>query len=175
MADFAAAVAITLVNEGGGRIANNPADKGGVTRWGITTASLSAFRKKAVSDSDVRMLTEAEAKTIYQANYWTPLRCSEIGSQAVASAVFDAGVLTGTANAARTVQAAVGATVDGQIGPKTIAAINGADTNTTLRAFSGALQQYLVRIVQRDSSQAVFLCGWLKRAAVSQALPFLLA
>jgi lysozyme family protein len=174
VADFSASIALVLVNEGGDRYTENPLDKGGPTRFGIRLDTLSAFRKKAVTAADVKALTEAEARAIYQANYWAPLGCAQFGNQSLATAVLDAGVLTGISNSARMLQACVGVAVDGQIGPKTIAAVNGAVSGTVLAAFSQKLQAYLVAIVQRDASQVAFLVGWLKRAAVMQALPFLL-
>lgn len=174
MADFLRSLAIVLVNEGGSTFTNRAEDKGGPTRYGISLATLAAFRKKPVTEMDVRTLTEQEARVIYEANYWSVLKCAQYGSQALATSVFDAGVLTGTSNAARMLQQAVGATVDGQIGSKSIAAINSAESGAVIALFSTALQQYLVRIVQRDKTQVPFAVGWLKRAAVMQAYPFLL-
>ena len=181
---FDRAIAIVLVNEGGSRYTdpstatpNNPiaSDRGGPTRYGITLATLSAWRKKPVTNNDVRMLTETEARDIYLNNYWKPLRCNEYGNQAVATAVVDAGVVSGISNAARQLQTAVGVTVDGAIGPKSLAAIKAADPVALVAKFSQLMQGYMVAIVKRDASQTVFLVGWLKRVAVMQAMPFLLA
>lgn len=163
---------LTLVWEGGGLYTKALADRGGSTRWGIDLATLSGYRGKPCTDVDVKNLTQQEAEAIYEARYWIPLRCDEYGSDALAAGVFDCGVLTGTANAARTLQASVGASVDGAIGPKTLAAVRAADKVATACAFSVAWQKYVVAIVQRDKTQAPFLIGWLRRAAAIQAYSF---
>lgn len=166
-ADFRRAYALTAVYEGG--YVFNRQDKGGETNRGITAATLSSYRKAPVTSSDMKNLTEAEAQAIYQKLYWSPLRCDDYFSSALSAGVFDCGVLTGVANASRMLQAAVGATVDGNVGPKTLAAVRAADTLTTCLSFSAAWQKYLLAIVERDNTQAQFLIGWLRRASSMQA------
>lgn len=169
---FNRAVALTLISEGGGLYTKATADRGGATRWGISIATLSGYRGKPCTDVDVKNLTQAEAEAIYETRYWNPLKCDDYASEAFAAGVFDCGVLTGTANAARTLQASVGAVVDGIIGPKTIAAVRASDKLTAACAFSVAWQKYLVSIVQRDRTQSVFLNSWLRRAATMQTYIF---
>lgn len=169
---FKRAVSLTLISEGGDRYVNNKLDAGGPTRFGISLPTLSGYRGKPCTDLDVKNLTQVEAETIYETRYWNPLKCDDYASEALAAGVFDCGVLTGTANAARTLQASVAATVDGVIGPKTIAAVRAADKLTTACVFSMAWQKYLVSIVQRDRTQAAFLNGWLRRAATMQTYVF---
>lgn len=45
----------------GSEYTDDPLDKGGATRWGITHARLSESRGYKVSKDDVRKLTKAEA------------------------------------------------------------------------------------------------------------------
>lgn len=170
---FNRAFSLTLVNEGGDRYVNHEADRGGPTRFGISMATLSGYRGQACTAVDVKNLLQGEAEAIYFSRYWLPIRADDYGNEALAASVFDCGVLTGTANAARMLQAAVGATVDGAIGPKTLAAVRAADKLEAMRTFSAAWQTYLIAIVQRDASQAQFLIGWLRRAASMQAYFFL--
>lgn len=170
---FNRSVSLTIIAEGGELFSQNAADKGGATRYGISLATLSAYRNTTCTPADVKNMMRQEAEAIYFSRYWLPLRADEYGSDALAASVFDCGVLTGPANAARMLQACVGATVDGNVGPKTLAAVKAADKLATMRTFSAAWQSYLIAIVQRDPTQSVFLIGWLRRAASMQAYFFL--
>jgi lysozyme family protein len=60
-----AILAAILRREGG--FVNHPADRGGPTHYGITQATLQAWRGRAVSEEDVRALSVEEAKAIYRA------------------------------------------------------------------------------------------------------------
>lgn len=68
MDNFPACIAFTFQYEGG--FSNNPRDPGGPTNYGITHATLAAWRHKPVTVQDVKNLTKAEAEEIYKANYW---------------------------------------------------------------------------------------------------------
>lgn len=170
---FSRSVSLTIIAEGGELYTQTKGDAGGATKFGISIATLSAYRNATCTPSDVKNMMRAEAEAIYFSRYWLPIRADEYGSDALAASVFDCGVLTGTANAARMLQAAVGATVDGNIGPKTLAAVRESDNLAVMRTFSAAWQAYLIAIVQRDATQAQFLIGWLRRAASMQAYFFL--
>lgn len=152
-----------IVAEGGDKYTNDPFDHGGPTKYGITQATLSAFRGKPVSESDVKNLTEQEAKMIYRSKYWNPLACDNIKSQIIATILFDQGVNKGITAAAKNIQEAVGVKVDGMIGPKTLAAINSKLDRETAFRFICISQEGYARIVQKDHTQARFLVGWLRR------------
>lgn len=146
-----------------GGYVNNPFDHGGPTNWGITQDTLASFRGKPVTAKDVQNLSQHEAKLIYRARYWNPLGCEEIESSLVASLLFDQGVNRGIGAAARSMQAMVLVNIDGMIGPKTIAKINSMQPNTLAFKFVCDAQEAYARIVQKNTSQAVFLVGWLRR------------
>lgn len=59
-----------LRREGG--FVDDPKDLGGATKYGITQATLAAYRGRDVSKDDVRDLAEAEARDIYRTNYVRP-------------------------------------------------------------------------------------------------------
>lgn len=88
---FEKAVAFTLRHEGG--YANNPKDKGGETKYGI---SKRAYPKLLISE-----LTEEDAKAIYFSDYWMKAKCQTISekSPALAAAVFDFAVNAGVERA----------------------------------------------------------------------------
>lgn len=166
---FPAAWAYILQWEGS-TYTNNPADPGGPTRWGVTLATLAAYRKRPTAASDVQNLTADEAQAVYRLNYWTPLGCAQMASPGVAIAIFGLAVNIGCGAAAKMAQAAVGAVADGAVGPKSMAAINAADPEELLEAVSIAAQRYYRAIVDRRPDQAVFEKGWLNRAVGLQLL-----
>lgn len=104
----------------------------------------------------------------------TGLQCgwAKWKNQNVANKLFDMAVNMGVRQAAVYAQRAINALVavdarvmeDGVIGPKTLAAINAADSIAyyqLLREFSAVYYQHLAAV---NPAQAVNLQGWMKRA-----------
>lgn len=77
----------------------------------------------AYPDLDIRNLTLQDAKDIYRRDYWNKCQCDELPA-GLDYLTFDAAVNHGVSRAGRFLQTAVGAAVDGQIGPKTVAKAN---------------------------------------------------
>ena len=92
--------------------------------------------------SDVWRAPQAEVEAIYRKWYWDEMRCGELPS-GVDYCVFDFGVNSGVFRSAKFLQAALGVTADGQIGPKTIAAANAATPGYLIGAICDARLQYL--------------------------------
>jgi lysozyme family protein len=86
---------------------------------GITHRTLASWRGHTVTKGDVARLTKNEAKEIYRANYWTPVRGDDLpyGLDLVA---FDGAVNSGVSRGAKWVQRALGVAQDGHIGPDTL-------------------------------------------------------
>jgi lysozyme family protein len=122
---FARSLSHVLAHEGG--YVDHPDDPGGATHFGVTLATLQAWRGRAVTKADVRALTKAEAGEIYKARYWDACRCDELPGP-VAFIVFDAAVNHGVSRAVRILQEALGVVADGRIGPETLRAAASADT-----------------------------------------------
>lgn len=118
--DFEEAVGKVLQHEGG--YVDHPNDPGGATRYGITEA----VARRVGYRGDMRELPLDLAKRIYRNDYWNAVRADELPA-AARYVVFDAAVNSGPGQAARWLQAALGVTVDGAIGPKTIAAAQAMD------------------------------------------------
>ena len=121
MQNFARALAFTLQWEGG--YSDNPADHGGATMKGITQATYDAWRKAHdLPVMPVKGITTVELQSIYHHNYWDACECDSLPTS-VAIAVFDAAVNSGPSRSIKLLQKACGGlTVDGAIGPKTLAA-----------------------------------------------------
>lgn len=178
MADFTGALSYLLANEGTA-YTNTPGDGGSFTRYGITIATLAAWRKRqgrtAPTADDVRLLTATEASAIYRANYWNAVRGDDITDDGVACLLLDVAANCGTGRAAKLAQSVVndlgGAlVVDGALGPKSLAAVNAADRRGFLRAAVQRQLDYYDDIVARDVTQRKFLRTWLKRAALYRDL-----
>ncbi len=60
-----------LIRREGGFV-DDPQDLGGATKYGITQATLAAYRGHQVTKDDVRGLSDTEARDIYRTNYVRP-------------------------------------------------------------------------------------------------------
>lgn len=154
-----------LKSEGG--FVNNPNDKGGATNFGITAARLGQWRKlgRAATVDEVRELTEAEAREIYEAWYVIEPRFDRIADAYLQSVVVDCGVLHGTGRAARWLQTALGVAVDGDLGDESLGALDKADPVLVARRVLALRFKRIGEVVSKDKTQVVFLAGWLNRAA----------
>lgn len=162
MSNLETCLAFTLVREGG--FVNDPVDPGGATNHGITLATLRAWRGAPVSVEDVRNLTAEDAKPIYGTNYWNPIRGDQL-PPGVDLSVFDFGVNAGTRRTAEQLQEIVGVTVDGHIGPKTLAAVNEADPAKLIEALCVRHEAYY----QTLPTFWKFGKGWTSRAEACKA------
>lgn len=191
MAKFDIAELITGRNEGG--YANNPADTGGETYAGIARNYWPKWEgwkyidkyKAAYSKSDKKLSiakwVNGSAKitseplnfmvsTFYKKNFWDVNSLDQINNQQLANTVYDFGVNSGTAKAAKFLQQSVNSiysttlTVDGQIGNKTITAINGFDCNEPeliYNEFNRRREDFYRSIAK--GNQVQFLKSWLSR------------
>jgi len=155
MADFNQAIQKTLVHEGG--YVNNPHDKGGPTKYGIT--------QKDLPGVDITSITPEQAAAYYSENYWKSLY-SQINSQLVAEKLFDMGVLFGVKTAVRllqiTMQNEINIVSDGNFGPETLSDVNQESEDLLLR-YRTALIQHVVNIVNHNPGDGIFVNGWVSR------------
>lgn len=143
-----------LIGHEGG-YAYSPSDPGGETMWGITARVARANGYAG----DMRILPRDKAKQIYLAKYWTPVHAYELPTT-LRFDVFDAAVNSGVTQAVEWLQEAVGAEVDGLIGPLTIAAANAADPMAAAR-FNGARLQMMTNL----PTWSAYGKGWARRVA----------
>jgi lysozyme family protein len=147
------AILAVLAQEGG--YVNNPNDNGGETNFGIS--------KRWFPDVDIKNLTREKAANIYYWEYWFKNKC-HLMPPAVASMVFDTAVNQGGSFARKTLQMLVGVNQDGIIGSQTIAAIELTNNYLLLNDYAKARCQRYANLVKKDTSQIIFLEGWLNRA-----------
>jgi lysozyme family protein len=163
MSRFERALAHTLRHEGG--YANHEADPGGATMKGVTQRTYDAHRDRlGLERRSVRHITEGELKGIYRAGYWDPIKGDDL-PEGVAFAVFDAGVMSGPARAAKWLQGAAGVPADGIIGPQTLAALVDRDPDGLVH---GVCDRRLA-FCKRLRHWATFGRGWASRIAAVRA------
>jgi len=149
-------IKLVFGHEGG--YVNNPKDPGGPTKFGITQATLKAWRKKAVTIADVKALTLDEASQILRKQYWGSIAGDRL-PEGLDHAVFDFAVNSGPAQAVRSLQRVVGAMPDGIMGTKTLAAIAGFGASTLIEEYCDTRLAFLHGL----KTFATFGKGWATR------------
>jgi lysozyme family protein len=160
---FEQLIGAVLDHEGG--LSNVPEDPGGLTKYGI---SLRAYPH--LGADGIRRLTVEQAKDIYYRDWWLKLRCPEIRDDRVAQKLLDTAVNVGKGASTRLLQRAlceVGqrVTVDGRIGPQTLAATNRTNPGVLLAVMRRLQAAHYEALIQRNPRLAKFRRGWLARAA----------
>jgi len=157
MADFNKAIGKTLAHEGGAKFTDDPSDRGGATKYGIS--------QRAYPNVDIRNLTEQQARDIYKRDYWDRIRGDEITSQAIAENIFDTAVNMGVRTASRLAQVALEIEpADGIIGSQSLKTINAADESLFIANYTIAKIARYAYICNRNKSQKKYLLGWINRA-----------
>lgn len=145
----------------GGEV-NDPNDPGGHTNYGITQEALDRARWKYPDNGLPKSVSDLDAYTvrfIYRADYWDTCRCSDLPA-AVAVLVFDCAVNQGTRDAALFLQRVAGATEDGKIGPRTVAAANQCDTGKLCREYAARRGYDYALLDHLDDRYGL---GWMRR------------
>ena len=152
-----------LKREGG--YVNNPADRGGPTKFGITLKTLEAWRRHPVKAYDVEGMDELEAHAIYQIEYLVKPGLDKINNVPLRVFALDSAVQHGPGRAIRWVQKIVGVPVDGILGPVSLSIINQVDSDGLYRKMVAERCRFYGRIITQDPTQAVFAAGWANRIA----------
>lgn len=118
--NFEHCLEMLLEHEGG--FVNHPKDPGGMTNLGVTKAVYETYLRRGVTEQEMRALTPEDVAPLYKQKYWDRVRGDDLPS-GVDWSVFDWAVNSGAGRAAKALQRAVGATVDGAIGPGTLRAV----------------------------------------------------
>lgn len=144
-----------LGHEGG--FVDHPSDPGGATNFGITQRVARAHG----FNGDMRNLPLGTALNIYKSDYWDPIKAEQL-PEVLRFHVFDAAVNSGPAQAIKWLQSAGGVTVDGVIGPKTLAAA----ASVTPGKYSGIRLRFMTDL----PTWSTFGRGWARRIATNLGL-----
>jgi lysozyme family protein len=143
-----------LGHEGG--YSDHPSDPGGRTMWGVT-------ERVARADGytgHMRQFPVEWAKRIYRKQYWDAVRAEDL-PPLVRYAVFDAAVNSGSRQAIRWLQKAIGAVDDGVIGPQTMAMARAANPDFVNRRMLGIRLEFMAGL----PNWPAFSRGWARRIA----------
>ena len=153
LVEFDDIIEVVLHHEGG--YVNDPDDPGGETNFGIA--------KRSHPDVDIANLTKDGAKEIYKEHYWDRNKVESL-SEDLRHIYFDMCVNQGRGRAVKIMQRAANAKgadlkVDGGMGPKTIAAMDGVELDR-VRAYR---IKYYADLVTRKPDLEKFYFGWFRR------------
>lgn len=147
MADFKRAVEFVLAHEG--EWSSDPRDPGKRTRWGIAS--------RWYPDVDLDSLTREGAERVYRERYWTEIQGDAL-PELLGPALLDWAVLQGPRGAIRALQNALGAKVDGIMGPETLAALDATPPRAICRKLLAARKEALLALGNK-----AFALGWIAR------------
>ena len=109
----------------------------------------------------------ASIEAFYKAAYWNPLHLDQVNSQSIADQLADHGVNAGISRLAKMWQYLLNTefgahlTVDGQIGPLSVAALNAADASRFYQRFVAMRQAfYCYRAGSFPPTEATELAAW---------------
>ncbi len=140
-------------------------DPGGPTKYGITCFDLAENRHQRMTSMAhwaplVKAMPLTEAEDIYAKKYATATRFNDVESGSDC-AIFDFGVNSGPSRAIKYAQLVVGTSRDGILGPITLAAINGMESNR----FVDSLCDFRLNFLRGLGSWRLFGHGWSARVA----------
>ena len=154
LVEFDDIIEVVLHHEGG--YVNDPDDPGGETNFGIA--------ERSHPDVDIANLTKDGAKEIYKEHHWDRNKVESL-SEDLRHIYFDMCVNQGRGRAVKILQQSAnakgaGLKVDGGMGPKTIAAMDGVELDR-VRAYR---VKYYADLVTRKPDLEKFYFGWFRRA-----------
>lgn len=156
--NFERALKLVLKHEGGW--SDHPKDPGGATMKGVTLANFRRYVKPDGTKDDLRKITDAQIATVYRRFYWDAVAGAELPG-GVDYAVFDFAVNSGPGRAAKYLQATVGVTQDGKIGPATLKAVRAKLRASIINDLCDSRMAFLRKL----KTWPTFGKGWTRRVS----------
>lgn len=178
--NFPRSLDAVLLTEGG--FVNDPRDPGGATNKGVTIGTLKRLGIDVDGDGDsdivdLKALRPVDLQRVYKPFYWDAVR-GDLLPSGLDYAVFDFAVNSGPSRAAMKLQGIVRVDMDGDIGPKTIAAVDKCDPLALITAYAEARLAYM-RIIRHPTTHALlwktYSTGWTRRVNEVTALARIMA
>ena len=162
MADFVQAFERMIKDEGGYVLHDVEGDTGGMTYAGIARNKNPQWPGWSYIDRKETPPSQM-VRDFYKAQFWDDMRGDALTNDHVASNIFNFYVNTGRP-AKVLAQVVLGLTPDGAFGDKTVQALNAADPEKFILAYTLAKIARYRDIVMKNRTQAKFLLGWVNRS-----------
>jgi lysozyme family protein len=148
--------------EGGFSNRSRKADPGGPTNFGVTAATLGAWRGlgREATAAEVKAMNRDEAVEIYAAQYWRPCGADKL-PDGLDLAVFDFAINSGPGKAVEYLQRVVGAPVDRSFGAITLEKTAERPVTLTIEELCDLRLAYMKRLKNWEDNKN----GWSKRVA----------
>lgn len=152
-----------LISSEGG-FSDDQRDPGNWTGGRVGTGELKGTKfgiaANTYPDIDIKNLTLDRAKEIYWRDWWVKLSADQM-NVAIAFQVWDFAINAGMGTSKRALQRAVGVADDGQVGPKTVTAVNSMSVTDVVARFNAQRIRYYTSL----STWATYGKGWMNRIA----------
>ena len=145
---------------------DDPTDRGGATKDGVTLNTWKAQgydidRDGDIDVDDLKLIQDKDFEFILKV-YWNRWKADQIINQSIANILVD--WVWGSGKWGIIIpQRILGLVEDGIVGNKTLAAVNSANQKDLFTTIKTARTKFLNDIVTRDPSQQRFIKGWLNR------------
>lgn len=174
-----------LAREGGAKFTNNPNDRGGPTKYGVTARALGDYRRlgRPATAAEVAALDRPEAVALYRSVYWEAPGFAAVAaiSEAIAEELLDTGVNMGTGTPGPWLQRTLNSlnrqgrdfadiTVDGRVGGGTRGALNAliakrgkaVAEDVVLKGLNAFQCVRYIELSEKRSANEEFVFGWLR-------------
>jgi lysozyme family protein len=138
-------------------------DGQGLTRFGIAQKSHPEVPPDFYTKEPAAALLDAEK--IYETTYWNRFQGDHVNSDEVASCLLSFSINDGTSREIKMLQECLGVMVDGAMGPDTLRHTNAYNPTQLSAALRAAQADFYRAVVAAHPERAIYLKGWLKRAA----------
>ena len=147
----------TILHHEGGYV-NHPKDPGGETNLGVTKR----VYQEHGGTKDMKDLLVEDVAPIYKKGYWDKIKGDDLPG-GLDLCVFDFGVNAGPGRAAKFLQQMIGTTVDGGIGPNTLAKLEEYIRENGEHEAVKKYQEMRQKYYENLSTFATFGRGWTRR------------
>ncbi len=154
--NFDQSLEMILMHEGG--FVDDPRDSGGMTNLGVTARVYEEWTGETVTEEIMRNLKVEDVAPLYRKMYWDRLQCGHLPT-GIDYFCFDWGINAGTGRAAKALQRAVGAEVDGAIGAMTMMKVDKTPAKDILPRLYSERDMFYRALKNFDA----FGRGWTRR------------
>lgn len=141
------------------------------TNMGITQTDWDEYRQRSTGPlpTNVKDITTSDARGYYFAEWWNTTDYQAINDQGLCNLLFQTDVLSGQVSGIELLQRALvelgdTVTVDGDLGPLTVAATNKEKPQAVMVALRVVGARHYLQIAHNDPQKMKYLVGWMERA-----------